>query len=181
VETLDAALIAPEPQKVEDKIDELERKINGLEQLVMTLANGQVIPELSTPSQENSSSTWLLLNDTSWDAKKKKPAKLRLPNEQIIDVGRWTQVLTETVKYCLVSKPQLLQQLPIADRTDRATKLISRSRPPSNLNSDSFYINDEEIHVCTNYSANDIVKNAAYIISKAGIQSSAKTAVLLSE
>jgi len=179
VETLDAALIAPEPQKVEEKIDELERKINGLERLVLTLTNGQSAPENNSPELDESPSVWLLLDDSSWDAKKKKPAKLRLPNDQVIAVGRWTQVLTETVKYCLEADPQLLRQLPIPDRNDRATKLISRNRPPSNLNSDSFFIDEEEIHVCTNYSANDIVANAAYIITKAGIQSPVKAAVIL--
>lgn len=181
VETLDAALIAPEPQKVEDKIVELERKINDVERLVISLTNGQQMPsEISTPAQVESPSAWLLLEE-NWDAKKKKPAKLRLPSSQIIDVRSWTQVLTETCKFCLTTVPQLLQQLPIADRTGRATKLISKTKPPSNLNSDSFFINVEEIYVCTNYSANDAVANAAHIISKAGITSSVKAAVLLSE
>jgi hypothetical protein len=182
VETLDAALVAPEPQKVEDKIVELERKFNDIERLVLSLANcQQIIPEVSAPVQGESASAWLLLGDNNWDAKKKKPVKLRLPNGQIIDVRSWTQVLTETCKYCLATRPQLLQHLPIADKPGRATKLISRTKPPSNLNSDSFLINEEEIYVCTNYSANDAVANAAHVIAKLGFTSSVKAAVLLSE
>ena len=89
-------------------------------------------------------------------------------------------MLTETCKYCLITEPKLLQQLPIPDRNDRATKLIGIIKPPSNLSSESIFINDTEVHVCVNYSANDCVANAGYMFKKLG-NSSAPAAILLAE
>jgi hypothetical protein len=171
VETLDAALFAPEPQKVEDVLQEkynnMERKMLEMERMVLSIANGSGMPVAVDPVQVNTQMPWLLL-DGSWDAKKKKPAKFRMPNGQVVDVRSWTQVLMEACKYCLTENQELLRQLPIADRTGRATKLISTTMPPTNLNSDSFVVGEETLHVCTNYSANDCVANAGYVFSKLG-------------
>lgn len=181
VETLDAALFAPESQKVEDvlqqKYDSLEKKVLDLERTVLRIANEASLPATVESEPENHQMPWLFLNG-SWDAKKKKPAKLRMPNGKVIDVRSWTQVLTEACKYCLSENQVLLQQLPIADRTGRATKLINTTRPPSNLNSDSFVVNDGTVYVCTNYSANDCVANAAFMFGKLG-NVAANAAVLL--
>jgi len=181
VETLDAALFAPEPQKVEDvlqeKIDGLERKLLDMDRIVQNLVNGR--PVVIEQYQESSQQPWLILGE-AWDAKKRKPAKLRMPNGHVIDVRSWTQVLMETCKFCLTENQNLLQQLPIADRTGRATKLISTTRPPSNLNSDSFVVGDDTLYVCTNYSANDCVANAAFMFGKLG-STSVKAELLLAE
>lgn len=183
VETLDAALYAPEQQKVEDvfmqKYTDLERKFLDMEYLLLSLSNNNRSPVTVLPVQENTHSPWLLF-DGSWDAKKKKPAKFRLPNGQITDVRSWTQVLTEACKYSLKENQEFLQQLPIADRTGRATKLISTTRPPSNLNSDSFVMGENTLYVCTNYSANDCVANAGFVLGKLG-ETAVKPGLLLAD
>ena len=183
VETLDAALFAPESQKVEElwqqKFNGLERKLLDMEHMIMSIANSNGTTVIVEPVLETSNVPWLILDGT-WDAKKKKPAKFRMPSGQIVDVRSWTQILMEACKYCLTENRMLLQQLPIADRTGRATKLISTTKPPSNLNSDSFVIGDETLYVCTNYSANDCVANAGFMFSKLG-NTAAKAALLLAE
>jgi hypothetical protein len=183
VETLDAALFAPESEKVEDvwqqKFNGLERKMLDMERMVLSIANGNGTPVVVEPIQETSHVPWLILDGT-WDAKKKKPAKFRMPNGHVVDVRSWTQILMEACKYCLTENQGLLQQLPIADRTGRATKLISTTRPPSNLNSDSFVVGDETLYVCTNYSANDCVANAGFMFGKLG-NTPVKAALLLAE
>lgn len=171
VETLDAALFAPEQQKVEDvlqqKYNNLERKLLDMDRLLMSIKTSTGTPIAVEPVGEHNQEPWLLL-DGSWDAKKKKPTKFRMPNGYIVDVRSWTQVLMEACKFCLQENQELLRQLPIKDRTGRATKLISTTRPPANLNSDSFVIGDKTLYVCTNYSANDCVANAAYMFNKLG-------------
>lgn len=183
VETLDAALFAPESEKVEDvwqqKFNGLERKMLDMERLVLSIANGNDTSVVVEPIQETFHVPWLILDGT-WDAKKKKPAKFRMPNGHIVDVRSWTQILMEACKYCLTENQEILRQLPIADRTGRATKLISTTRPPSNLNSDSFVIGDETLYVCTNYSANDCVANAEFMFGKLG-NTPVKAALLLAE
>lgn len=184
VQTLDAALIAPEHQKVEDRVQELERKINELEQAIVLSECAQTsetrqlgIPLTVQPEQDT---RWQTIGE-QWDAKRKKPVKFRLPDGQILDVRSWTQILVEACRYCLTADSNMQRQLPIPDRTGRATKLISTVKPPSNLNSDSFLFNGQTIHICTNYSANDCVANVAYLFRKVQEGSFVKAAILLAE
>lgn len=183
VERLDSALYLPDSQKAEElweqKYNSLEKKLQDMEQNIATIANGNVNPMTVETLQQSFHEPWLLL-DGSWDAKKKKPSKLRMPNGHVVEVRSWTQILTEACKYCLTEKQELLQQLPIADRTGRATKLISTVRPPSNLNSDSIVIGDKTLYVCTNYSANDCVANAGFMFSKLG-NTTVKAGLLLAQ
>lgn len=183
VETLDAALFAPESQKVEDvlqqKFYDLEKKLLNLEHKFSNNASTENKIAATQISINSGEQHWLPF-DGSWDAKRKKPAKLRLPNGQIIDVRSWTQILMESCRYCFSNAPELLRQLPIPDKTGRATKLISMSRPPTNLNSDSFAMDNQTLYVCTNYSANDCVANAGYMFSKL-VNSTVEPALLLAE
>lgn len=169
VQTLDAALIAPEHQKVEDRVYELEKKINELEQAIALCervgSTDKPVLAVSLEPPIESDAKWLLIRD-NWDAKKKKPAKFRLPNGQIVDASSWTRILLEACKYCFKVRPELLTQLPIEDRSRRATKLISLTEPPSTLNSSSFLVDGETVYVCTNYSANDCVANVKYLFEK---------------
>jgi hypothetical protein len=182
VERLDAALYTPETQSREEllqgKIDSLERKVKDMEKIIHGLDVGS--PQTIISAEVNLSDQWLEIGD-DWDAKKKKPARLRLPNGEIVSVRSWTQILTETCKYCLFENKTLLNQLPISDRTGRATKLLSFNKPPSNLNSDSFTIGDQTVYVCTNYSANDVVANSSYLLSKFCGASPVKAAILLAD
>ena len=181
VERLDAALYAPEPQNVEDvlqeKIDNLTKQVLDMQENISRIANGSGMPLVADPLEQSDQGPWLLL-DGSWDAKGRKPVKLRLPNGHIADVKSWSQILSVACKHCLTEKTELLMGLPIVDRTGRATKLISKDKPP--FNSDSFVINDEMVYVCTNYSANDSVANAKYIFDMLG-GTRIKPALLLAE
>ncbi len=183
VERLDAALYTPEAQKNEEvlqgKIDSLEARLKQMERLCQQLTASST-PEIISLAQQDTRENWLLIGE-SWDAKKKKPARFRLPDDEIIPVRSWTQILTESCKFCLTKNQHLLNQLPISDRTGRATKLISFDRPPSNLNSDSFVANDQVIYVCTNYSANDVIANVAYLFERFCSTSPTRAAIVLAE
>jgi len=180
VERLDAALYLPELQKVEDvmqeKYNNLERKLLSMERMILSLANGAGATVPTDPEPEPSQN-WLLLDD-DWDAKSKKLSHLRLPNGEILNVRRWGQLLSEACKYCLTKDPTLLEKLPIPDKAGRATKLISFDKPP--FASDTFIIDDKTIYVCTNYSANTAVANAAYMFNMLK-NTQAKAAILLAE
>jgi hypothetical protein len=184
VQTLDAALIAPEHQKVEDRVHELEMKVNELEHAIAVCEHAHVTgsgtQEAVVVAQTNLEPRWLVLGE-QWDAKRKKPVKMRFPDGQQQDIRSWTQVLVEACKYSLRAEPRLVQQIPIPDRTGRATKLVNTIKPPSNLNSDSFLLNGLEIHICTNYSANDCVANAAYLFDKIQGDGITRAAILLAE
>jgi predicted type IV restriction endonuclease len=169
VERLDVALYALETQKVEDKlqekIDSITSQLTEIQRQFSILADSMGKTIEIEPASLTNPETWLLFDGT-WNAKKKKPARLRLPDGHIIDLKSWTQLLLEACKFCIKNNTNLLSQLPIDDRTGRATKLISTTKPPSNLNSDSFTIGDTTLHVYTNYSANDCVANAGYMFAK---------------
>lgn len=180
VERLDAALYSLETQKVEDKfqdkIDAMTSQILDIQRQFTILSDSLGKPVAIETTSLTGKEAWLLF-DGSWDAKKKKPAKLRMPDGHTITLKSWTQLLVETCKFCLTNNSDLLNQLPIDDRTGRATKLVGTTKPPSNLNSDSFTIGDTTLHIYTNYSANDCVANAGYMFAK--LKNTAVTPALL--
>jgi hypothetical protein len=181
IQKLDAALYsAHKPQKNEDvfknKFIGLEIKVKELERLVLRMpAPGP------SPIIEPEPDPWLIIGDSSWDPTNRKPSKLRLPNGEIVAVNSWSQVLSKTCEFSLSANPVLTRQLPIPDRTAKTKKLIASVKPPSNQHSDTLTINGEVMYVHTTYSANEAIANAAYILTKAGIQSSVKAAVILTE
>lgn len=180
VERLDAALYLPEPQKVEDvmqeKYNNLERKLLNMERMLMNIASvGGIVPPPDPELEPDKK--WLPL-EGSWDATNRKLTHLRLPNGEILDVRRWGQLLTETSKYCLTTAPELLEKMPIPDKAGRATKLLSYDKPP--FASDTFVMGDKTIYVCTNYSANTAVANAAYMFNMLG-NTQTKPAILLAD
>lgn len=185
VERLDAALYTPEKQNdidnINEKIINLSKQITYLHKLLSEtgIENPHTLAVIAEQETTNSQMPWLNL-DGSWDAKKKKPAKFRLPDGNVVDVRSWTQILVEACKYCLAGESPLIAQLPIADRTGRATKLIDKTSPPSNLNSDIIVVGDTTLYVCTNYSANDCIANAAYMFNKLG-DGKVRPAILLAE
>lgn len=179
VETLDAALFAPEPETevdvLQEKYNSLERRLLELDRRIVNMESGG--EQIQPSSEPDPADNWLPI-DGNWDAKNRKLTHLRLPNGSILDVRKWGQLLTETCKYCLTTDPTLLEKLPIPDKAGRATKLISFDKPP--FASDTFIIDDKTIYVCTNYSANTAVANAAYMFSMFG-NTQTKAAVLLAE
>lgn len=175
IQSLDAALLAPEPEaaspvdELKDKLTDLTNRIKLLEKNSQDLGDGQAAATvmISTISaiQNTDTNNWLPLDNT-WDAKKKKPQQYLLPNNQLVTVRSWTQVLIASCEYALTENPALIGQLPIPNKTDAVVKLISRESPPGNLNFDTISINGEVLYVCTNYSAASTIANAAYILEK---------------
>lgn len=174
VQHLDAALLSPEPA-VTSRVEELEDKITDLKNRLAVLEKNPTSNDVSLVSSKTTigsdtttdmdKGNWLPLDNT-WDAKKKKPQQFRLPNNQIVTVRSWTQVLVASCEYALTENPELFRLLPISNKTDAVVKLISRESPPANLNFDTINVNGETLYVCTNYSAASTICNAAYILGK---------------
>jgi hypothetical protein len=174
IQNLDAALIAPELDSInpvdemKDKITDLINRMRLIENSVpdteITLIPGGIESKILSSSHIESDN-WLPL-DNSWDAKKKKPQQFKLPNNQIVTVRSWTQVLVAACEFALTENGELFNQLPIPSKTGALVKLISRESPPENLNFDTINVNGETLYVCTNYSAASTIGNSAYILEK---------------
>ncbi len=149
VQELDAALISPEPQKIDEmtaKLEQLEQKVTKLETLERKLPTLEaairrtserpdsvpLIPEAPLPPNPPSGPQWrplTSLGDVTWQ----KPTNFRLPNGYDTAVRSWGQVLSEACKFALTVYPNL--SMPLPDKAGRSVKLINTVRPPSNINS----------------------------------------------
>lgn len=174
IQHLDSALIAPELD-ILNPLDEVKDKITDLLNRIRLLEKNISSPQSSLESRSEGvylnpplieeKGNWLPL-DNSWDAKKKKPQQFKLPSNQIVTVRSWTQVLVSACEFALMENQDLLNQLPIPNKSGAIVKLISRESPPDNLNFDTININGETLYVCTNYSASSTIVNSAYILEK---------------
>lgn len=160
------------------KVAELEQAIKAVETVYSSLSSGlAVVQNLSEPVIPDL--TWKILGDNSWDPKSRRPKRLRLPNNEVVEVNGWAQVLSETCHYCLQAKPELITALPIIDKAGRSQNLIGKDRPANNYT--QLTAADQVVYVNTTYSAVAAVANAAYMLEKISIDQASKAAVLLAE
>jgi len=160
------------------KVAELEQAIKDVEITFRSLSAGQdIVRSISEPIAPDLN--WLTLGDNSWDPKSRRPNQLRLPNNEIVAVNGWAQVLSEICQYCLQAKPELMNALPILDKAGRSQNLIGKERPANNYT--QLTAADQVVYVNTTYSAVAAVANAAFMLDRISNGSTNKGAVLLAE
>ena len=179
---LDASLFFPSQgtssveNTLRSQISELKTTIREISATVRNLSAGrEPIPQ---PEPEPEALPWKLVTDSEWDPTGKRPSRLRLSEGQEIEVNGWKQVLWEVCQFCLISKPDLMNQ-PVPDKAGRSKTLIGPTRPPNS--NKMLTIRGQDIYVDTNYSASDTVKNAVHMLDKLGDGATARVAVLLAE
>ncbi len=158
VENLDAAKFWPEQPDVDvlaQRIGQLESDLRDLTQQVARLPTGQPPPPPPPPLNWVSLAPQILVRNAS-------PSQLRLPNNQIIPVRYWKDVLTECCKYALATNPALT--IPYADRAGQSMKLIDTSAPSSDRSFVSIVHQGQTVYVYTNYDASTSVANAVHIL-----------------
>jgi hypothetical protein len=176
VEHLDAALFLKHPKQPD--VNELKNNIATLE-LAIRGIEARLPPQPDPPQYITPPPPWCILNETNWDPRNKRPQQLWLPGKVAIDVRGWSQVLTETCRYCLETNPDLVNPLPILDRVGKTLNLIGVERPANAYS--TIMLGEQELYVNTNYDANNAIKNAVYMLEKLSDGTASKAAVLLAE
>ena len=96
--------------------------------------------------------------------KGRKPARLRFPNGQEISTTKWSQLLRACREFALHHHPAL--SIPLTDRPGGSSFLLSFEAPTGNINYEEVTHNGRKIFIRTNYSAQDAVANARYVLGK---------------
>lgn len=161
---LDAANFWPEEQSqdaVTQDINQLRSDVATLKQQITSLLKSNVSPaptSIGLPSQ----GSWI--NLTSIVTKANKPNKLRLPNDQSIDVKYWRDILIECCKFALASTPNL--SIPFKSRSNKTVDLFSTLQPANGISYVKEIYNGQDIFIYTNFDADNCVANVAFILQQ---------------
>jgi len=171
VQRLDAARYWPD----EKDMDELSQKINQVQNSVANLEKElkQSIKEFiesktkilkpEIKDKEIDESEFTLLTNIG-NAKNSKPAKLRLPDNTVITVDYWSEVLRECAKFTLDNNPNI--SIPLPDRAGRKVNLLDKYPPQKGVSYVELNYKGEPIFLYENYDSNNCIANALYILGK---------------
>ncbi|MBA3469270.1 MAG: hypothetical protein H0T53_06450 [Herpetosiphonaceae bacterium] len=144
------------------KLQALDNQLAGGTQPLKGSASQEVLRIL--PSYQNLTFTDLTnLKDVTG----KRPAYFRLPDNSIIVVKRWKDVLRESCKFALATNAVI--PIPLPDRAGRKIALLSLIRPATGIAYVTEYYNGQEIFMYVNYDANNCVLNALHILQYATV------------
>ena len=173
VQTLDVALISPEPQQEDElraALELLEQKVSSLEtSLAMSSMQSVSMPQ-QPPIGVQAAMTiadlpWQVLSELQ-SVTRTRPTKLRFPDGTETSVRTWAQLLVEIVNYSLRKMPELLVSGTILDRAQASVNLVQPTPYPTTIASQSTSFNGRTFYIRTNYSAGDVVANALFLINK---------------
>jgi hypothetical protein len=172
VQRLDAARYWPE----EKDVDELSQSINQLTSDVSVMQLDLAKLKLSTPegiirimdeSREPSSShveeEMTPLKDIG-NATGRKPNRLRLPDQTIVSVRTWTEVLANSCMFTLERNPNI--HIPLKDAAGKKVNLISLTRPPKVITYFEAEYQGKQVFVYTNYDSNNCIRNTLHILGQ---------------
>jgi hypothetical protein len=93
---------------------------------------------------------------------KSPPRRLRLPDGSIKEISRWRDILSNCVLFVLAHQPNL--QIPLPDRVGKTVYLLNHTHIEGVTNIETSY-NGRTIYIYLNYSSNNCLSNAKYILS----------------
>jgi hypothetical protein len=93
---------------------------------------------------------------------KSPPRRLRLPDGSIKPIFKWRDILSNCVLFVLANQPNL--QIPLPDRVGKSVYLLNTSHIDGVTNIEANY-NGRTIYIYLNYSSNNCLSNAKYILN----------------
>jgi hypothetical protein len=107
-----------------------------------------------------------------------KPKNFRLPDNKIVEVSSWTDVLVQSCDYVFQTTDNL--QIPIADKAGKKIQLISLVQPPLGISYYERTYLGRQVYIYTNYDSITCVKNSIHILSKSKSVKTVEPAIQLS-
>ena len=162
VQRLDAARYWPEDKDVDElsrQINQLTSEINSIK-LELAKIKTEAVKE-KTDAQESSKFEKL---KSIGNATRTKPSALKLPNETIVAVKTWTDVLSQCCQFAIEHNQNM--KLPLKDAAGKKVNLISEIRPPRGITYYETEYQGKNIFIYTNYDSNNCIRNSLYILSQ---------------
>jgi predicted type IV restriction endonuclease len=169
VQRLDAARYWPE----EKDVDELSQNINQLESEISSIHLELAKIRKATPQtsvedvdvvsgQVQQVKSGLTSLSEVGNATRTKPTDLMMPDETVVSVRTWTDVLTHSCKFAMERNPMI--PIPYKDAAGRKVNLLSFNRPPRGITYFETEYQGQHVFVYTNYDSNNCIRNALHIL-----------------
>lgn len=171
VQRLDAARYWPEEKDVDElsqNIHQLESEITGIQQELARIRQSTKVEEVMDEKYETPPTVEILdqltpLADIG-NATGSKPASLLLPDNTIVPVRTWTDVLTQCCIFTLERNKNI--QVPFRDAAGKKVNLLTITRPPRGITYFETDYQDKLVFVYTNYDSNNCIRNSIHILEQ---------------
>ncbi len=90
------------------------------------------------------------------------PKQLKLPDGSVLQIRYWREILSESCKFILNNNQNI--EIPYADKAGKKNKLFSWDKPIGSGAFDVIQYRGKTLYVFLNYSAENCVENAKYIL-----------------
>jgi predicted type IV restriction endonuclease len=171
VQRLDAAKFWTEEQSIdtlaqqmsdlENIVSDLQKELKQLKLTTSTAANVNLTQSIQAETKELQLGRLIDLDDLP-DVTGTKPTILRLPDDSVLPMKRWKDILRECCKFALDNNPNLL--IPLPDRSGKKVNLLSTTKPAQGVSFIQETYNEQDLFIYTNYDANNSVANSRYIL-----------------
>ena len=170
VQRIDAARYWPEQKDV----DELSESINQLQSQVSSIQlelakikksneNIGVGVELTEKPSKSKPNNMVILSKLG-NVAKTKPSELLLPDNTVVPVNTWTEVLTQICMFTLNHNSDI--NIPLKDAAGKKVELIRVVRPPRGISFFETEYKGQKVFVYTNYDSNNCVRNSLYLLEQ---------------
>lgn len=175
VQRLDAAKFWPEEQTIDrltQRIDQLESAVSTLQQELIKIQTSSLISQKATnnslrSAKDNGSNKngekFINLEDVT-DTTGKKPIQLRLPNNAVIDIRTWKDILRECCKFALAHNPKI--PIPFPDRSGKKVALFNTVKPSEGISFVTENYLGQQIFIYANYDSNHCIANALHVLKQ---------------
>lgn len=169
VQSVDAARYWPEQKDV----DELSESINQLQSQIsviqLELAKIKKGSEPSAVTEKKSTTAQTKLENMTalleiGNVTRTKPSELLLPDNTIVPVNTWTDVLSQICMFTMANNPKM--SIPLKDASGKKVELIRLSRPPRGISFFETEYQGNKVFVYTNYDSNNCIRNSLHLLEQ---------------
>lgn len=170
VQRLDAARYWPEEKDVDElsqQLNQIESKVANLEKEIERLKASKTEIQVKTSKEDKLSDTtqeeFIPLEEIG-KVTGTSPSRLRLPDNTLLSVNYWSDILRECCKYAMENNPNI--PLPLPDRSGKKVKLFDVVRPPKEISYVEVEYQGRSVFIYTNYDSNNCVSNSIHALNQ---------------
>ncbi|MBT7600012.1 MAG: hypothetical protein HN560_02945 [Anaerolineae bacterium] len=169
VQRIDAARYWPEQKDVDDLSESINQLQSQISAIQLELAKTKKEREPSTVVEKKSSAIQTKVENMTTLAKignvaRTKPSELLLPDNTIVPVNTWADVLSQICMFTMANNPNM--NIPLKDAAGKKVELIRLSRPPRGISFFETIYQGNKVFVYTNYDSNNCIRNSLHLLEQ---------------